>query len=90
MLESSLPLLFCFRASLTTPFFQWIPIFLRENELISLEKVEISWKNVVAKLDLNITSMKFHHHVAFVRDTIFSFSRALNISLPSLFAGLGR
>jgi hypothetical protein len=34
-----------FRASLGTPFFQEIPIFLRKNELISLEKMEIPWEN---------------------------------------------
>jgi hypothetical protein len=38
------------RASLGTPFSRGIPIFPKENELIFLEKIEISWKNRVFKL----------------------------------------
>jgi hypothetical protein len=40
------------RASLGTPFFLGIPIFPRENKLISLGKIGIPWKNVVPKLAL--------------------------------------
>jgi hypothetical protein len=40
------------RASLRTTFLHWISIFLRENKLISLRKMEISWKNMVSKLAL--------------------------------------
>jgi hypothetical protein len=36
------------RASLATPFLQGIPIFSRKNELISLEKMKILWKNRVS------------------------------------------
>jgi hypothetical protein len=39
---------------LATPFFQGIPIFQRENELISLGKIKIPWKNGVAKLALRV------------------------------------
>jgi hypothetical protein len=41
------------RASLGTPFSQGILIFPRENELISLGKIRIPWKNGVPKLALN-------------------------------------
>jgi hypothetical protein len=41
------------RASLGTPFSQGIPIFPRENELISLGKMKIPWENRVPKLALN-------------------------------------
>jgi hypothetical protein len=41
---------FCsIRASLAILFFKGILIFPKENELISLEKMEISWKNRVAE-----------------------------------------
>jgi hypothetical protein len=40
------------RASLGTPFFHGIFIFIRENELISLEKMKFPWKNVIPKLAL--------------------------------------
>lgn len=40
------------RASLATSFSQGIPISPRENALISLGKMEIPWKNEVAKLAL--------------------------------------
>jgi hypothetical protein len=39
---------------LTTPFSQGIPIFPREKQLISLKKMEIPWKNEVAKLALSV------------------------------------
>jgi hypothetical protein len=38
------------RASLATPFSQGIPVFPRENELTSLGKMKIPWKNGVAKV----------------------------------------
>jgi hypothetical protein len=41
------------RASLGTPFSKGIQIFPRENELISLGKMEISWENGVPKLALS-------------------------------------
>jgi hypothetical protein len=40
------------RASLATPIFQGFFIFLREFSLFSFGKLEITWKNGVAKLDL--------------------------------------
>jgi hypothetical protein len=40
------------RVSLRTPIFQRISIFLRENKLISLEKIKISCENEVTKLAL--------------------------------------
>jgi hypothetical protein len=45
-------LLCLLRASLGTPFFQEISIFLWENELFSLGKMEIPWNNGVSKLAL--------------------------------------
>jgi hypothetical protein len=44
---------FPLRVSLRTPFSQEIPIFPRENELISLGKIKIFWENRVPKLDFN-------------------------------------
>ena len=41
---------FSWRASLGTPFSQWIPIFSRENELIFLGKMEIPCENGIPKL----------------------------------------
>jgi hypothetical protein len=41
-----------FSASLGTIFSQGIPIFPRENELISLGKMKIPWENGVPKLAL--------------------------------------
>jgi hypothetical protein len=38
---------------LETPFSQGIPIFPRENELISLGKMKIHWENGVPKLTLS-------------------------------------
>jgi hypothetical protein len=45
---------FPFRVSLGTIFSHRISIFPRENELISLGKIEIPWENVVPKLALTI------------------------------------
>ena len=42
------------RASLETTFSQWISIFPMKNELISLGKMKISWKNEVSKLALTL------------------------------------
>jgi hypothetical protein len=44
------PSLHSFRASLGGPFFQGIPIFQRENELIFQRKMKIPWDNGVPKL----------------------------------------
>jgi hypothetical protein len=44
------------RASLVTPFSHVIFIFPRENELISLGKMEFPWENVVPKLALKGSS----------------------------------
>lgn len=41
------------KATLETPFSQRISIFPRENELISLGKMKIPWKNEVSKLALS-------------------------------------
>ena len=38
-----------------TSIFQGIPIFLRENKLVSLGKMKIIWKNNVLKLALIMT-----------------------------------
>jgi hypothetical protein len=43
---------FTVRASLETPLSQGILIFSRENELISIGKIGIPWKNGVPKLAL--------------------------------------
>jgi hypothetical protein len=42
------------KTSLITPFFQGIPIFQKENELISLVKMKIPWKIKVSKLALKL------------------------------------
>jgi hypothetical protein len=46
--------IFNFRASLGTPFSRGIPIFPRENELISFGKMKIPWENRVPKLALKV------------------------------------
>jgi hypothetical protein len=43
-----------FTNRLGTSFFQEIPFFLKENKLISLGKIRISWENGVPKLALRI------------------------------------
>jgi hypothetical protein len=46
--------IFCLRASLGTSIFQGISIFPWENELISHEKIEITWEIGVPKLALSV------------------------------------
>jgi hypothetical protein len=45
------------RTSLGTQFSHGIFIFPRENELISLGKIEISWENRIPKLALNVRNI---------------------------------
>jgi hypothetical protein len=52
------------RVSLGTTFSQGIPIFPRENELISLRKMKIPWENGVTKLALNNYSLKLNIRVS--------------------------
>jgi hypothetical protein len=51
-------------ASLGAPFYQDIPIFIMKNDLISLGKMEIPWKNRVLKLAL---SEKLDHFPSILR-----------------------
>jgi hypothetical protein len=50
-----------FRASLGTLFSQGIPIFPRENELISLGKMKNPWDNGVTKLALKMHTRRDFH-----------------------------
>lgn len=60
------------RASLATSFSQGIPISPRENALISLGKMEIPWKNEVAKLALIGKRKKNYFHKMSTRNSATS------------------
>jgi hypothetical protein len=50
-----------FRASLGTTFSHGISIFPKENELISLGKMEFPWENVFPKLALKLNAAAVFH-----------------------------
>jgi hypothetical protein len=82
LIDYSTPLMYIFRASLRTTFFQWISIFLRKNELIFFEKIKIRWENRVPKLALraSLGTLIFHEIFIFPRENELISLKKIKIS----------
>ena len=91
------PSLHSFRASLGGPFFQGIPIFQRENELVFQRKMKIPWDNGVPKLALSVLSKHSYlpfllqetdstniHSIVLANETLLSYSPLAATSLSHL------